>query len=87
MFQAPYENNTISSPTEDSQQNFYSTIFSQVSSRKPRNMGLQLEFVENENLTEINILSAEFNSSFPSLITVDILNILLENSKLTISFL
>ena len=50
-------------------------------------MGLQLEFVENENLTEINILSAEFNSSFPSLITVDILNILLENSKLTISLL
>ena len=37
---------------------------------KPRNMGLQLEFLENENLTEIHILMTEFNSSFTSLITV-----------------
>ena len=32
--------------------------------------GLQLEFVENENLTEIHILMTELNSSFVSLITV-----------------
>ena len=41
---------------------------------KPRNMGLQLEFVENENLTEIHILMTEFNSSFTSLITVDMVD-------------
>ena len=38
---------------------------------KPRSMrGLQLEFVENENLTEIHIFMTELNSSFASLITV-----------------
>ena len=39
---------------------------------KPRNIDLQLEFVENGNLMEIHILRTEFNSSFPSLITVNI---------------
>ena len=53
---------------------------------KPRNIDLQLEFVENGNIIEIHVLRTEFNSSFPSLITVDILY-LLENSKLTISLL
>ena len=38
--------------------------------RKTRQAGLQLEFLENENLTEIYILMSEFNSSFTSLITV-----------------
>ena len=36
---------------------------------KPRN--IQLEFVENEHMTEIHILMTEFNPSFTSLITVE----------------
>ena len=47
---------------------------SEILSHKPRIWkpmeGLQLEFVENENLTEIHILMTELNSSFVSLITV-----------------
>lgn len=36
-------------------------------------MGLQLEFVENENLTEINIMMSGLDYSFASLITVIVL--------------
>ena len=36
-------------------------------------MGLQLDFVENENLTEINIMMSGFDYSFASLITVILL--------------
>ena len=35
--------------------------------------GLQLQFVENENLTEINILITRLNHSFASLMTVILL--------------
>ena len=51
---------------------------SDILSNKPRKKGLQLEFVQQENVTEINVLVTEFNSSFASLITVNILLHLLE---------
>ena len=41
--------------------------------RKPRNMGLQLEIVENENLTEIFMTGFDSSHSFASLMTVIIL--------------
>ena len=72
------DDNKLSSTIKESQQNLQPTIFAQISSQNPRNKGLQLEFVEKENLTEINILMTEFNSSFPSLITV-LNTLLLEN--------
>ena len=39
---------------------------SSINHQQIRNLGLELEFVENENLTEINISTTEFNSSFAS---------------------
>ena len=56
--------------TQDSPKNVPSSIFAQNLSQKPRNIGIDLEFVEKENLTEIYILTTDFNSSFASLITV-----------------
>ena len=63
------------SPIKDSQKDFHSTIPDKIFSNKPQigetgNIGLQLEFVENENQREIYILVTNSNSSFSSLITV-----------------
>ena len=65
------------SPIKDAQKDFHSTIIDEIfsnkaQSRKPKTVGLRLELVENENMTEINIFLTESNSSFSSLITVRI---------------
>ena len=84
MFQATSGRVAIQDPRpiKDSQKDFHSTISDKLLSNKPQigepgNIGLQLEFVENENQREIYILVTESNSSFSSLITVIFITIVL----------